>query len=322
MSNMKKNNARIDNIDYAKTLCIFLMVVGHWTWNDTLYNYIYSFHMPAFFIISGFLFKPRNWAYTFISFLIPICSISVIMGACQYFFLDLDTRDVTWQQVLFGIIHYRFDTRYYFFSGEWFIWSLVALRFLFGDIRHLSFMRKQTVYIPLAIITIIYMMLEPYIINENSEYLKYTVERAIPSLPFFCIGLYLRNINWKPQNISPYVYALFMVLAIVLPLISGRNDIFFNEYNGTYLLFFINATTTTLLMLYVFSFLPTSSIVKTISNGTIIIIGTNVVLLQLLHLWLPSFCRFAFPFLIIAICYLPIVFFDKHLPMMLGKWRK
>ncbi len=165
-------------------------------------------------------------------------------------------------------------------------------------------------------------MLEPYIMNGNPVYLNYTVARAIPSLPFFCVGLYLRDIKWNPKSLSPYIYAVFAILAIILPLITGRNDIYFNEYNRTYLLFFINATTTTLLMLYLSSFLPTSGTVKTISNGTVIIIGTNVVLLQLLYLWLPSFCRFAFPFLVIAICYLPIVFFDKHLPVMLGKWRK
>ncbi len=322
MSNLTKPTTRIDRIDYAKTLCIFLMVVGHWTWNDTLYNYIYSFHMPAFFIISGVLFKPRYWLYTLISFLIPICCIATIMGACQYLFLDLDTTNVTWLQILTGIIHYRFDTRYYFFSGDWFIWSLVALRFLFGDISFLSFMRKKTVYIPLTVITIIYMLAEPYMINSDSDYFKYTIQRTIPSLPFFCIGLYLRDIKWNPNSISPYIYALFMAIAILLPLITGRNDIFFNEYGGTYLLFFINAATTTLLMFYIFNFFPANNTVKAISTGTMIIIGTNQTLIRMLYLWLPFSCRYAIPFLVIAICYIPIVFFDKHLPLMLGKWRR
>ncbi len=298
------------------------MVVGHWTWNSTLYNYIYSFHMPAFFIISGFLFKARSWHYTLVSFLIPIFCVSIAMGICQYLFLDLNTSNVTWQQILAGIIHYRFDTRYYFFSGDWFIWSLIALRFLFGDIRQLSFMRKKTVYIPIAIITIIYMTLEPYILNVNSDYHKYTIERAIPSLPFFCVGLYLSDIKWNPKRLSPYFYILFMVIGILLPLINGRSDIFFNEYGYTYLLFFINASTTTLLILYICSFLPNSSIVKSISNGTIIIIGSNQVLINLMYLWLPSYWYYTIPFLVIAICYIPITLFDRKLPLMLGKWRR
>ena len=57
-------------LDYARTLGIFLVVFGH-LWqkipafdiNDSLkevWNYIYLFHMPLFFVISGFLFKSNK----------------------------------------------------------------------------------------------------------------------------------------------------------------------------------------------------------------------------------------------------------------------
>ena len=54
-------------LDYARTLGIFLVIFGHclqtfpeWKINGILrglWDYIYLFHMPLFFIISGFLFK-------------------------------------------------------------------------------------------------------------------------------------------------------------------------------------------------------------------------------------------------------------------------
>lgn len=54
-------------LDYARTMGIFLVIFGHclqsfpeWQINEKLqgiYDYIYLFHMPLFFIISGFLFK-------------------------------------------------------------------------------------------------------------------------------------------------------------------------------------------------------------------------------------------------------------------------
>lgn len=61
-------------LDYARTIGIFLVVFGHclqtfpeWKTNGILHgtwDYIYLFHMPLFFIISGFLFtgKPVNKA--------------------------------------------------------------------------------------------------------------------------------------------------------------------------------------------------------------------------------------------------------------------
>ena len=63
---------RIAFIDAAKFICIFLMIVGHWTNIEWLKFYIYSFHMPAMFVISGFLFKPRPWKNTIIAFSIPL----------------------------------------------------------------------------------------------------------------------------------------------------------------------------------------------------------------------------------------------------------
>ena len=45
------NKQRIDWIDIAKGIGIFLMVVGHTSIPSFLSNYIFSFHMPLFFII-------------------------------------------------------------------------------------------------------------------------------------------------------------------------------------------------------------------------------------------------------------------------------
>lgn len=47
---------RIDYIDYSKGVLIFLVILGHCINGENyLKNIIYSFHMPAFFIVSGIL---------------------------------------------------------------------------------------------------------------------------------------------------------------------------------------------------------------------------------------------------------------------------
>lgn len=51
---------RIEYIDLAKAIAILLMVLGHCaSLNDIplIRSVIYSFHMPLFFIISGYFFK-------------------------------------------------------------------------------------------------------------------------------------------------------------------------------------------------------------------------------------------------------------------------
>ncbi|MBC2326763.1 acyltransferase family protein [Listeria booriae] len=51
---------RIDWIDTAKGIGIFLVVWGHFYADDTLKIIIYGFHMPLFFFLSGYLYKIRD----------------------------------------------------------------------------------------------------------------------------------------------------------------------------------------------------------------------------------------------------------------------
>ena len=49
------NQGRLQHIDIAKGIAICLMVYGHT--NSYGMSFIYSFHMPLFFILSGYLTK-------------------------------------------------------------------------------------------------------------------------------------------------------------------------------------------------------------------------------------------------------------------------
>jgi fucose 4-O-acetylase-like acetyltransferase len=53
-------------VDWSKSICIFLMVVGHSFYPEKgsidwmTKNLIYSFHMPLFFFVSGYLTKYKD----------------------------------------------------------------------------------------------------------------------------------------------------------------------------------------------------------------------------------------------------------------------
>lgn len=49
---------RIETADRLKGLCIILMIVGHCVIPEALHDAIYLFHIPLFFFIAGFFFKP------------------------------------------------------------------------------------------------------------------------------------------------------------------------------------------------------------------------------------------------------------------------
>ena len=50
------SSKRLNYLDYAKGIGILLVVLGH-IYNNNTKLWIYSFHMPLFFIISGYLLE-------------------------------------------------------------------------------------------------------------------------------------------------------------------------------------------------------------------------------------------------------------------------
>ena len=82
---------RLEYIDSAKAIAIILVIVGHCHWVGAipkLGNLIYTFHMPLFFIVSGFFLKQLSikdalkkyskaylWPYLVIGFLIVLIGI-------------------------------------------------------------------------------------------------------------------------------------------------------------------------------------------------------------------------------------------------------
>lgn len=76
---MNENTTKRENwIDWSKALLIWLMVLGHAGLSGMPRELVYAFHMPAFFIISGYLYKPHKCWRTLKSFGIPILFFSAI----------------------------------------------------------------------------------------------------------------------------------------------------------------------------------------------------------------------------------------------------
>ena len=79
-----RNNKRIEWIDVAKAIAIILVGVGHYSCPQWLLVWIYAFHMPLFFILSGYTFNVdrynfKSFIYRKIRTLIFPWSIAVIL---------------------------------------------------------------------------------------------------------------------------------------------------------------------------------------------------------------------------------------------------
>lgn len=63
---MAEHNTHDSRISIAKAVCIILMIVGHSGTSTEIHHFIYLFHMPAFFFISGFLLKDKYFDTPFL----------------------------------------------------------------------------------------------------------------------------------------------------------------------------------------------------------------------------------------------------------------
>ncbi len=141
MDSIKRNNyKRIDWIDFSKAICIYLVVLGHvLTYEEQdeciARNFIYVFHLPVFFFVSGFLFRVKDQSNFYDYILSGFKSLII-----PYIFLNLLALllNVPW------IVYKNSLTQslYYFFIGHghapagpaWFLlclfWIKVQMFFL------------------------------------------------------------------------------------------------------------------------------------------------------------------------------------------------
>ena len=312
------SNKRLAYIDVSKSICIFLMIIGHWTNNEILLTYIYSFHMPALFVISGILYKPRRWYKTIISLAVPVFFFSFVNLVLLLFIKKLPLESLLTKDTFFRFFHYRYGMETgTLFCGDWFIWALLALRFLGGDIPFLKFFSKYYIY--LALIAIGYMTFESYLINVDVLFHGWFIGKMVPCMPFFCLGFYLKEASWNPTKFTIKLVVFLLILSIFIPIINGKCGILETQYGLSYILFAINAIAASLLLLSFSNCISSSCFFTVISKGTLLILGLHMPIMELLDRICPDYLDFLIPIFVLLVCYYPIVLFDRWCPLLLGK---
>lgn len=86
---LSQNNERNEIFDVLKGIAIILVIIGHCKEGFALWPFIYSFHMPLFFFITGYFLKPRPFrkelALSFQRLIIPYSFTAVIICIVVFF---------------------------------------------------------------------------------------------------------------------------------------------------------------------------------------------------------------------------------------------
>ncbi len=173
-------------LDSCKATLIFLVVLGHFLermigWKDpiahTLLGTIYFIHMPAFILVSGILFKDKNWLkniFFFLSLYLPF----------QFLF---PAFDAIWS----GQFKFNWNI---FERPYWILWYLQGMM-LWTLLAHLFIKIKFPVII--SLIFALCIGLSPW-----NNY-QYSIGRIFTFFPFFMIGVvYGKTILQKIQQLK------------------------------------------------------------------------------------------------------------------------
>lgn len=202
---------RVPQIDIAKAILIVLVVIGHT--HFTYSKYIYWFHMPCFFIISGYLLKPKQDIRIFIK----KRALTYFMPLFLFGSIDLLIKNnLTIRGFLQLLYNGRIIGGVYWFVPCLFLGSLIVL-----VVDKFCKKYKIIVHIALFIISILY---SKYIIPHDSTQYPYylcfpwNVDVSLLAAFFIALGVYLNKIsyfdNYKPSHliVSILILCVFFVI--------------------------------------------------------------------------------------------------------------
>lgn len=203
---------RIEYIDLVKGIAIILVVIGHVLWFDLypggaadeskLYRFIYSFHMPLFFFLSGLVSKtdlkwnemPKDLWKRFRTLLVPFFVFSTVFsfwyGGTDFGFLTNEVK-----------------------SGYWYLWVLFVLYVISYPIGKIGKGKVGFVCQTIVAVLIWYSLLK---ITENiSPIVRGTLSLSLiyKNFPYFIAARLIKQ-NELHKYVLENVYSFIIALAI------------------------------------------------------------------------------------------------------------
>ena len=271
---------RLEYIDFLKAVGILAVIWGHiYTKNDTIYQFVYSFHVPLFFVLSGVFFNPNQTLKEFLAkrinkLIIPYLFFYLI----TYFywvFIERELRagvggvNAEWWRPIIGLFY---ESPYWDLFAHnnplWFIPTLFSIEILSCIFRKCTFYTRILIGLIGIIVSIIcasYSILLPFgLISAFYCYLFYSLAGGVkyinntPHKPCVLLvvvivyGIYIYKFGYTPSPIfgpsinaafTYYIIALCTIFSLILLAQSIR------KWGGIWLTFFSYIGRNTLIIL-------------------------------------------------------------------------
>ncbi|MBQ9888040.1 MAG: acyltransferase family protein [Bacteroidales bacterium] len=321
---MKK---RITWIDWAKVLCIWLMVSCHAGQKGMVWNLTYQFHMPAFFIISGILFHPKGVGKELKALGIPVLLYSLIQFLWKVFFglYESGASEFLGEGGISRISNnmiksFIMSSDISCFQGYWFVFTLLLIRLL---MEWRFFRDRKYVF---AIVFFLFCCIEPYLnIPVSIKHLK--PYYLFSCLPFFVAGMGIKEKGIDIMTGKIEIKMVALLVFFILTQFQGRPDLSSYSYGINYSIFFLNAIIGSFLIFNFCNLLPNRYWIQVLSTGTLLVLGLHSIIYPavntaFVHLGIAnSYLPLLTGIITLALLYPIIKISEYYFPILLGKSR-
>lgn len=329
---MVGDSNRIVEVDWAKSLCMFLVILGHCHIDESggfVKQFIYSFHMLFFFFLSGVLCTrslslisiKRDFRYLIIPYF--IYGIIII----TFGFLRSKSFDV---EILLCQMRILLLGNNASIGPIWFLPALFVCKQIFLVIQ-MSKQFSSKLYYLLIILSFILV----YFISSYRLFIPMYSESGLLGLPFFIMGYLSKQLCEKIKCVDyrcrMWVVFLGLIITITLCSYNGFVSIADCVIGNSIFIYYINAISAIISlyvlcsMLSVFHF----NFILVTSYGSIVTLGLHGLPLSVLNYNVPillGFTPYNYSILIALIytvityyiCYILIVTIDHHCPFLFG----
>jgi len=264
-------NKRMSWVDIAKGIGIMLVVLGHMNVPGFIGKYIYSFHMPLFFFLSGYVFSSDKYkSFTALLknkarfLLIPYVYFSLI-SVLVYFLLDNNV--IIFKNELYGVLIGTGGS-----TALWFLVCLFMTELLYYFLSKLCKFKIQYIGVILVLSSII-----GYLISVDRIMILWKIDVSFTSLVLFGIGnivnktgvLNIINHKNKVRLLSLFI---LLLLSILFCFSNNLKVDMNNSVYGNYFYFYLAALSGTLVILIISQIIHEQKLLEYIGQNTLIIL--------------------------------------------------
>lgn len=240
---------RISWIDRAKGIGLLLVILGHLTtYEYQLFNWVFGFHMPLFFFLSGYVYRSSPKIRDFIKSCVMNLGVPYIFFVCVGWFLTAHV----FHDPLPSLSRIAYESFYQaqpesLHVGQlWFLACLAGVMTMFENLKkwNLNAKGEWLVVVGLSFLGFAIGYAYDHYLGNVLVFGKHVprpplkLDSALVALPFFYLGHRCKSLDidsWIPRSVLQWILIAITLISMTLicgPILNGPVNLACNRYQN------------------------------------------------------------------------------------------